>query len=98
MAKPLKQLLDEAIKRTGLGRGVLAAMVCEEFKKVCTELHGQDVFGYIKHVSFQNGDLKIKCASSAVAQNLTINKTRLINEINQGLGSQVVKNLFALVF
>lgn len=98
MAQPLKNLLGDAVKRYGISKGVQAAVVSEEFIKICRELYGKKVLDDIKHVSFRNGQLKIKCGQPAVAQNLIINRARIINEINQKIGNKAVADLRALVF
>jgi hypothetical protein len=93
MAIPLKNLLGDAVKRAGISRGILASQVVEEFNKVCQELYGNETRKMIEHVSYRNKTLRIKCREAVVAQNLRFNKARLINEINNVLKGQAVKDI-----
>lgn len=93
MAIPLKNLLGDAVKRAGISRGILASRVVEEFHKICRELYGDKTCKMIEHVSYRNKTLRIKCREAVVAQNLRFNKTRLINEINNALKGQAIKDI-----
>jgi len=97
MALPIKKLLGDAVKRAGIAQGVLAARVVEEFNKVCLELYGQATCQGISHISFRQGVVKASCQEAVIAQNLRFNKTRIINEINQSLGQQVIRDLKIII-
>jgi hypothetical protein len=97
MGIPLKNLLGDAVKRAGIGQGVLAARVVEEFQKICRELYGSDTCQAISHASYRQGVLKVKCEEAVVAQNLRFNKTRIINELNQALQQRTVRDLKILI-
>ena len=98
MVEQIKKLLDNAVKRAGISRGVTAAIVCDEFTKVIRDYHGAEFLKHIKHASFRGGSLKIKCDEPVVAQNLRMNKIRIMNEINKKIGDKTVRELYALVF
>lgn len=93
MATPLKNLLGDAVNRANITRGVIAARVVEEFDKVCRELYGEQTCSMISHVSFRDKKIRIKCSEAAAAQNLTVNRVRLVNEINRAFGQKVVEDL-----
>ncbi len=93
MAIPLKNLLGDAVKRAGISRGILASRVVEEFNKVCKELYGDKTCKMIEHVSYRNKTLRLKCCEAVVAQNLRFNKARIINEINNALKAQAIKDI-----
>jgi len=94
---PLKNLLGDAVNRAGIGRGVVAATVVEEFNKICRELYGAETCQMIDHVSFRDGVIRLKCREAVVAQNLRVNKMRLINELNQSLKKKSIKDIQIII-
>jgi hypothetical protein len=80
-------------KFAGLRRNVDAVRVLDAAKQVLTALWGADRAALVRGVSFAEGELKLAASASVVVGELRLIETRLVNEINRGLGQRVVNKL-----
>ena len=92
--EPIRKILPCAIASAGIGTQVTAARVVEVASETLRREWGEDRASYVAVVSFRQGTLKLQTRSSAAAQTLKIEETRIRNAINRSLGSLVVKTIF----
>lgn len=92
MIEKISSLLWGSIRRAGVEKEVLAALVIKEAKKVLAEKFGERIFKKIKILSFKNGILSISVLSSVIAQEIKINEGNLLGKINKKFGKKIVEN------
>lgn len=81
----INRFLDQNSKYKRLSKPLEAARVCDTAR-----LLANDRFVV---VSFREGLLTVGCTHSGQAANLQLEKNQLVNEINQKLGVELVKNI-----
>ncbi|MDO8583695.1 MAG: DciA family protein [bacterium] len=86
------RILPKAMHEAGISKQVTAARVVEEATKKLQLLWGEEKARYVEVVSFADGALKWRTASSVALQELKLTETRLINDLNRELGSRVIRS------
>jgi len=93
--QPIRRILPKAIQDAGIQQQVTAARVLAEAEQVIRRVWGEEKAAYVKAISFADGQLKLRASAPAAVQELTMQESRLLNEINRALGSKTVTRLFA---
>lgn len=91
--EPIRKILPSAIASAGIGVQVTAARVVEVAAETIRREWGEERASYVTVVSFSGGSLKVHTRSSAAAQTLKVETTKMMNAVNRALGSLVVKSL-----
>ena len=86
---PLSELLEPTLKRMGIHGAVRDVQIGDVFSEVV----GVALAPHCRALRVEHGALVISCVNPALAQQLHLEKTRIINEVNLRLGSEVVKRL-----
>ena len=89
------QTLGGFLKKSMKSKSVLArqinpGLVCEFVNEKILELWGKMGQENAKAISFKNKLLKINCAHSVMAQELSFKKQRIINLVNEKFGNDSV--------
>lgn len=95
MFEPFQQLVYKAANRFGVGTEVKAAKVCQDFRSLVPILFkGKETpEEYIKPAYFKNSILVINVENPGWSQEVAIRKHKIIKEMNEKAGSEIVKNL-----
>jgi hypothetical protein len=89
MDRHIKQVLSHYLNEGKLSSGFTA----EKIKKIWESKMGKSVQNQTKHVTFKDGELKIKIESSVLRYEMLQNSTQIIAMINSELGSDVVQKV-----
>ncbi len=85
----LGEAIREFLKRYKLEDKIQDVKLQSVSKKVL----GKDMARWIVKISFWQGNLTIEVNNAAVKQELGFHKTKIIDQINIELGSEIVKNI-----
>lgn len=90
---PLGDALKEKMsKSTVMGKALETNDAIMAGEKVLAELFG-DLAKQAKPLFLKNRTLTVSCASSAIAQEIRINQTKIVEEINAKLGKSEVDRI-----
>lgn len=89
MMIPLKDLLNDVIKRYGLEQAILK----EQMPRLWAQLVGPRVARISEVQSFENGVLKVHVRESAWRSELMLRRELLRNQLNTDIGSEIVKEI-----
>jgi hypothetical protein len=87
--EPLAELLEPALKRMGIHGAVRDVQIGDVFADVV----GAALAPHCRALRVEHGALVVACVNPALAQQLHLEKTRIISEVNLRLGSETVKRL-----
>lgn len=91
MFTPLKNILNTNIKKAGIDNQVEAAQVIKAFNELIVTIFRDSPEA--KALYFRKKNLTVGCESSAFIQEMYLNKKKIIRELNQKLGREIVKSL-----
>jgi hypothetical protein len=91
--QPIKKIIPSFIRSHGFGDQLQAQQVVELSASVLRGLWDEERASYVIPISFQKGKLKCEANSSSALQQLTVDQTKFLNEINRRLNGQFVKSL-----
>lgn len=91
--QPIKKLLPQAIRAHGISKQIEARQVLEAAATVLQSVWGDERARYAFPLSFREGTLKLESTSAAAMQQLQVDRTRIMNEINRRLGERSVLRL-----
>lgn len=88
-AKKIKSILGEFISKNALSDGIDSARVQETWRK----LMGKNINAYTKKITLQQDVLVVKLSSSVLRQELSYEKDKIIEMINESLGRDKVRDI-----
>jgi len=88
-AKKIKSILGEFISKNALSDGIDSARVQETWRK----LMGKNINAYTKNITLQQDVLVVKLSSSVLRQELSYEKDKIIEMINESLGKDKVRDI-----
>jgi predicted nucleic acid-binding Zn ribbon protein len=95
--EPFQKFLVRAANQYGMKRQVEAAHICQTSRAVLAHVFADtETFEqYVEVGYFREGVLVLKVANGAWAQEVVVKKEKIIREVNERIGQEVVKNLRA---
>ncbi|KKP36370.1 MAG: hypothetical protein UR27_C0021G0041 [Candidatus Peregrinibacteria bacterium GW2011_GWA2_33_10] len=94
---PLSDLLPEAAGKNNFSRQMLAAQVCEKYRKIVLKKIGSDALAHTWPKWFKNMILTIGVEDSAWSQEIQMNKEKILKEINIQLKRKVVAQIKIMI-
>ncbi len=91
--QPIRKLLGGVVANHGLSQQIVARKVLELVPSVLPQLWDPDRAKYISVVSFREGVLKLESISAVALQQLHLDETRFMNELNRQLGERIVRRI-----
>lgn len=85
----VKDLMQSFIQENNLSKGMLQINAEESWNKIM----GNGVANYTSEVKLQNKTLIVRLTSSALREELSYGKDKIITIMNEELGSQVIHKL-----
>ena len=89
----ISRLTKKSMDRRGLKKVAGAAFVCYEAEKVLKNIFDRDFLKEVGIVSFSLGNLYLHASSSNYIQELKINESKIISELNSILGEPTVAKI-----
>lgn len=89
----MRKLLPTVVRSHGISKQILSRQVLEVALAVLQHLWGEDRARSIQAVSFREGVLKLESSSAPAMQQLRVDQTRVMNEVNRRLGERCVMRL-----
>jgi len=91
---PLTDALQNKMKSKGsLQKQVEASQAVIFAEEVFSKLFPSDLAKHAKPLFLKNRTLTVTCSSSALAQEIRLNQTKIVDEINKKLGSNEVDRI-----
>ncbi|MFH2136653.1 MAG: DUF721 domain-containing protein [Patescibacteria group bacterium] len=90
---PLKNILAQNARQSGISQQVLAAQVIEKFNQILVEVFGPGVGRRARAMYLRGKILTVGCLSSVVTQEIYLKRGKLIKELNKRLGGEAVTDL-----
>lgn len=87
--KPLKEVIDQFLEMNGMDKKFEEI----DIQNIYKELMGKMITSKTESLWFKNGVLYIKLSSSVLRQELSMNKGKIAELINQKLGKEVIKEV-----
>lgn len=91
--KHIKDLLNSNIKQSGLSKQIETSLIIAEFEKIIKEIFGQSILERFKAVYIKNKILFVSCGSSALAQELNLQKGEILNRVNNKYDQAVLQDI-----
>ncbi|MDO4880262.1 MAG: DUF721 domain-containing protein [Capnocytophaga sp.] len=85
----LKHILGEVVTDNNLTYGLEKVQIKDVWKKIANE----GIIRYTDDIRLQGSTLFIKLSSAPLKENLSLEKSRLIEMINEEFGKEVVKEI-----
>lgn len=93
----ISSILDKNLKqKTGLANQVTAALICDEFKKIISNIFGPVADNKVKAMYFRQGTLTIASLSSPLAQEIKLHEIEILKILNKKFDN-VIKYIRYLV-
>lgn len=93
MFSDIKLLLKKSIKRAGADNQINEIQIIKIFSKLSEDLLPADLASQVRPVSYKNGILFVASLSPAAVQEMLSYNKKIIKEINNKLGSKIVKDI-----
>jgi len=90
---PLKNILAQNARQSGISQQILAAQVIEKFNQILGEVFGPGVARKSRAMYLRGKTLTIGCLSSVVTQEIYLKRGKIIKELNRRLGGEAVTDL-----
>ena len=91
---PLDKTLDKEIfPKSPLKRQVEASQILEYASNVLVEIFGKEQAYHAKPLFLKHRTLTIACSNLAIAQEIRVNQTIIVNKINEKLGKKEVDSI-----
>jgi hypothetical protein len=85
----LGDLIAPALKRMGIHGAIRDAQIEDVFAEVV----GPALSGHCRALRIEHGALVVACANSALSQQLHMEATKIIDQVNQKMGAELVKRM-----
>lgn len=92
---PFQNLIPRAARKYGIFGAMRAIGVCKAAEKALAEIFEKRKHKEVMPKSFSKGVLKIKVPNSSWAQEITINRIKIIDKTNLLTGRSAVKSIRA---
>jgi len=93
----LENLLPRSIKKAGIDKQVCAAVICDDFIKVLSEVFDERVTKKVKPMYIKNKTLTIGVLNSVLAQEIKLHEQEILRKLNVAGKEKVVERLRFLV-
>lgn len=90
---PLKNILAQNARQSGISQQILAAQVIEKFNQILREIFGPGVARKARAMYLRGKTLTVGCLSSVVTQEIYLKRGKIIKELNRQLGGEAVTDL-----
>lgn len=90
---PLKNILAQSARQSGISQQVLAAQTIEKFNQILVEIFGPGVGRRARAMYLRGKILTVGCLSSVVTQEIYLKRGKIMKELNRRLGREVVADL-----
>ena len=88
--EPIKRIIPSFVRDHGLERSLNATFVVQAAEETLRLRWGEQKAALVTPVSFVEGRLKFETSSPAALQELRVQQTAIMNDINRRLGKRVV--------
>lgn len=85
--------LNDVLEKIFFDNGRIDLLLLAQIKKVFYDTLPQSITKYIEVYKFSNGKLYIKSQHSIWSAELKFNKAMIINQLNERLGKEIIKDL-----
>lgn len=94
--QPFQNFIKRAANHYGIGKEMEAAKICQDFRKMMPELLKgiPQADQFIQPASYKNKTLVLNVFNPAWAQEIIIRRPKIIAEMNQKAGKEIIKNLY----
>lgn len=86
----LGNIINLKTKRSPMMRGVVASMAVEKANHILANMFGENIIDFARAIFIKDKSLTIACLSSVASQEIRMQEAKLIAEINEKMGSDVV--------
>ena len=96
MFEPLQNLIPKEANRRGVSLIMQSAKICHDFRELTPAFFPKNKDEANKSISpahFKQGTLTINVGSPAWAQEIIMRKPKIIAELNQKAGQEIIKDL-----
>ena len=95
MFESFTNYLGRAANRYGVSKEINAIVVCQKFQDLVPEIFKEKEAAnqYISAAYYKNNVLVINVENSAWAQEVIMRKPKIIKEMNEKIGGELIKNL-----
>jgi len=93
MWENFQNLIPKAAGKYGFTRTLKAIEVCQQFRTLSKNILPEKALQNADAKSFEEGTLTVEVYDSGWAQQIQMNKHRIIEAINQKYGHDLIKNL-----
>jgi len=93
----LENLLPKSIKKAGVDSQVSAAVICDDFIKVLSEVFDERVTKKVKPMYIKNKTLTIAVMNSVLAQEIKLHEPEILKKMNVPGKEKIVERLRFLV-
>lgn len=93
--QPLKRILPAALAGRPFTAQLEAQQILTHAASALCSLWGEERSAALSVVSFSDGVIKFESTSGAAMQQLKVDETRLVNEINRRIGARRVRGITA---
>lgn len=90
---PLRNILTQNVRRAGIGQRVLAAQAVEKCNEILVEIFGKGILKRARTMYLRNKIMTVGCISSVLTQEIYLKRNKIIKELNQRLGGEVVNSI-----
>lgn len=91
---PLGNTLDEMFKKNiSLNKQIETSEIIEKSKIIFEDIFGIDLSKGIKPLFLKNRTLTVSCGSSAIAQEIRLNQSEIVEKINEKIGKKEVDRI-----
>lgn len=96
MFEPFQKFVMRAAGQYGVRNEVTAARICQSFREIMGDIFEcEEVNDFIEAGHFKSGVFVVNVENMAWAQEVITRKEKIIREMNNRLGDEVVKNIRA---
>lgn len=92
---PFQKFIPRAANVYGISREMQAAHICHQFEKLIPEYFdlAKNPSASVRAAHYKNQELTIAVSTPAWAQEVTMRKHKIIEDLNAKMGREVIKNL-----
>ncbi len=88
-ALSLKEILPQMLQENKLDKGIEKLSVKETWEEVM----GAGIMSYTEQIDLKNGNLRVKLSSSALREELSYGKEKIVQMMNEALKKVIVKEV-----
>ncbi len=94
---PLKNLLNDSIRRAKIAPEVEATLAMEQFTRLADRIWGSAADGNMRAVYIKNQCMTVAVLSNIYAQEIKLRERDIVREINEKMGKTIVSRITCLV-